>query len=85
MVHTDPHDDSESVLRDVRLVAQKLRLDVHNVAVQRIGGRLYLALDLEVSPALSLGEAHDLATRLEHRLPVHGLLWTKSGFRKAAR
>jgi cation diffusion facilitator family transporter len=68
MVHTEPHDDSESVLQDVRLVAQKLRLDVHNVAVQRIGGHLYLALDLEVSPALSLGEAHELATRLERRL-----------------
>lgn len=68
MVHTDPHDDSESVLQDVRQIARRLRLDVHNVDVQRIGEHLHVALDLEVAPQLSLREAHALATQLEQRL-----------------
>jgi cation diffusion facilitator family transporter len=54
MVHTDPHDDTEGIF--------------HNVAVQRIGGHVQVVYDLEVAPDLSLGEAHDLASRLEHRL-----------------
>lgn len=68
MVHTDPHDDSESVLQDIRLTARRLRLDVHNVDVQRIGKHMRVALDLEVAPDLSLRAAHDLATQLEKRL-----------------
>ena len=68
MVHTDPYDDTEGVLQEVRLLARRLRLDVHNVAVQRIGHHMHVALDLEVKPDLSLAEAHGLATRLESRL-----------------
>ncbi len=68
MVHTDPHDTTENVLEQVRLVAARMRLDVHNIAVQRIGGHVYVALDLEVAPNLSLGDAHELASALERRL-----------------
>jgi cation diffusion facilitator family transporter len=68
MVHTDPHDDSESVLQDVRQIARRMRMDVHNIDVQRVGGHLHVALDLEVQPELSLRAAHNLATQLEKRL-----------------
>jgi cation diffusion facilitator family transporter len=69
IVRTDPHDDVENILRQIRMVASRMHLDVHNVSVQEIGGHVYIALDLEVGPDLSLGEAHDLATKLEERLP----------------
>jgi len=68
MVHTDPHDDVEDVLQEVRLIARRMRLDVHNVSVQKSGERIHIALDLEVKPDLSLGEAHALASNLEKRL-----------------
>jgi divalent metal cation (Fe/Co/Zn/Cd) transporter len=56
------------VLEQVRLVARRMALDVHNVAVQDISGHIYVALDLEVAPDLSLGQAHALASGLEARL-----------------
>ena len=68
MVHTDPHDDVENTLEHVRLIAQRQRLEIHNLAVQEISGHKYLALDLEVAPDLSLGRRTRLASNLEARL-----------------
>ncbi len=68
MVHTDPGDETEDVMEQAWLIARRLRLDIHNVAVHRIGGHVYVALDLEVGPQLSLAEAHELASKLEGRL-----------------
>jgi len=66
MVHTVPHDDvAQDILRHVRLIAGRLRLGVHNIEVQQIGEGIYLGLDLEVTPDLTLREAHILASKLE--------------------
>jgi cation diffusion facilitator family transporter len=57
--------DDESLLESVLLIAARRRLAVHHVIVQEIGGRKCVSLDMEVDGRMSLGEAHDHATRLE--------------------
>ncbi|HXW18989.1 MAG TPA: cation transporter dimerization domain-containing protein, partial [Roseiarcus sp.] len=57
--------DDESVLERVLLIAGRRRLPVHHVTIQEIGGRRSVSLDLEVDGRMSLGEAHEIASRLE--------------------
>ncbi|SFJ67933.1 cation diffusion facilitator family transporter [Bosea sp. OK403] len=57
--------DDETALEKVLLIALKLKIPVHHVTVHTIGGRLSVSLDMEVDAKLPLGEAHDIATRLE--------------------
>lgn len=57
--------DDETVLERVLLIALKLRIPVHHVTVHSIGERLSVSLDMEVDARLPLGEAHEVATRLE--------------------
>ncbi|HEY8567125.1 MAG TPA: cation diffusion facilitator family transporter [Beijerinckiaceae bacterium] len=57
--------DDESLLERVLLIAAKRRTPVHHVMVQDVAGRLTLSLDLEVDGRMSLGAAHQRATRLE--------------------
>src|SRR5262249_13211760 len=57
--------DNETVLERVMVIARNLALAVHHVTVHAIEGRLAVALDLEVDGELSLGAAHEIASRLE--------------------
>lgn len=57
--------DDETALERVLLIALKLKIPVHHVTVHTIGGRLSVSLDMEVEAGLPLGEAHEIATRLE--------------------
>ena len=57
--------NSESVTERVMVIARNMALAVHHVTVHAIEGSLAISLDLEVDGALSLGEAHAIATRLE--------------------
>lgn len=57
--------DDETSLERVLLIALKLKIPVHHVSVHMIGGRLSVSLDMEVDSRMPLGEAHDMATRLE--------------------
>jgi cation diffusion facilitator family transporter len=57
--------DDESLLERVQLIATRLRLAVHHIAIQEVEGRKCVSLDMEVEGRMSLGEAHELATRLE--------------------
>jgi len=57
--------DNESVLERVMVIARNLALAVHHVTVHAIEGRLAISLDLEVDGGLSLGAAHEIASRLE--------------------
>jgi cation diffusion facilitator family transporter len=57
--------DDESVLERVMVIARNRALAVHHVTVHAIEGRLAVSLDLEVDGALSLGEAHEIASGLE--------------------
>ncbi|HEX4043044.1 MAG TPA: cation diffusion facilitator family transporter [Xanthobacteraceae bacterium] len=57
--------DDETVRERVMVIARDLGLAIHHVAVQTIAGRLSVSADLEVEGAQPLGEAHDVASRLE--------------------
>lgn len=57
--------DDETALERVLLIALKLRIPVHHVTVHSIGDKLSVSLDMEVDADLPLGEAHEIATRLE--------------------
>ena len=57
--------DDESLLERVQLIATRLRLAVHHITIQEVDGRKCVSLDIEVDGRMSLGEAHELATRLE--------------------
>jgi cation diffusion facilitator family transporter len=57
--------DEETVLERVLLIGAKQRLPVHHVVVQEVEGRRLVSADVEVDGRLSLGEAHELASRLE--------------------
>jgi cation diffusion facilitator family transporter len=57
--------DNESVLERVLLIAGRRRLPVHHVIIQEINGRYSITLDMEIDGRMSLGEAHEVATRFE--------------------
>jgi cation diffusion facilitator family transporter len=57
--------DDETILERVLLIAARRRTPVHHVTIQDIEGRKSVALDLEVDGAMSLGDAHRLASQLE--------------------
>jgi cation diffusion facilitator family transporter len=57
--------DDETVLERVLLIAARRRVPVHHITIQDIEGRKSVALDLEVERAMSLGDAHRLASELE--------------------
>ena len=57
--------DDESVLERVLLIAARRRQFVHHVTIQRLVERIVVSLDLEVDGQMALGQAHDVASRLE--------------------
>ncbi|PZO03868.1 MAG: cation transporter [Hyphomicrobiales bacterium] len=57
--------DDETALERVLLIALKLKIPVHHVTVHTIGQRLSVSLDMEVEASLPLGQAHEIASRLE--------------------
>ena len=57
--------DDETILERVLVIAARRGLPVHHVTIQDIEGRKTVALDLEVDGAMSLGDAHRLASGLE--------------------
>lgn len=57
--------DSETVLERVLLISAVQRLPVHHVTVQKLGEKISISMDIEVDRRMSLGAAHERATRLE--------------------
>jgi cation diffusion facilitator family transporter len=57
--------DEETVFERVMLIAQRQGAAIHHVTVQSLEGRKAVSFDLEVPGALPLGEAHEIASRLE--------------------
>jgi cation diffusion facilitator family transporter len=57
--------DDESLLERVQLIATRLRLAVHHITIQEVEGQKCVSLDIEVDGRMSLGDAHEFATRLE--------------------
>jgi cation diffusion facilitator family transporter len=57
--------DNETILERVLVTAARRGLPVHHVTIQDIEARKTVALDLEVDGAMTLGDAHRLASELE--------------------
>jgi cation diffusion facilitator family transporter len=57
--------NDETILERVLVIAARRGLPVHHVTIQDIEGRKTVALDLEVDAAMTLGDAHRLASELE--------------------
>jgi divalent metal cation (Fe/Co/Zn/Cd) transporter len=60
--------DSETMHERVMVIARNQAVAVHHVTVHDIRGRLSVSLDLEVDRKLPLGQAHEIADRLEAAL-----------------
>jgi cation diffusion facilitator family transporter len=60
--------DDETVLERVLITAARLRVPVHHVTVQNLSQRMSVSFDVEVDARLSLGRAHEIASRVEHAI-----------------
>ena len=58
----------ESLFDKIRAVATRNNLNVHDISVQDIEGRLHVEQHVELDERLSLKEAHDRVTRLESEM-----------------
>ncbi len=66
VVHTVPRQSStESIFDQVRAVAGRNNVGVHEVSVQSIGGKLRVEQHVELNEALTLVEAHNFVTAME--------------------
>jgi cation diffusion facilitator family transporter len=65
-IHSIPRASGrENIFDRVRAVATRNNLNVHDVSVQNLQGRLHVEQHLELDERLSLKDAHDHVTRLE--------------------
>jgi cation diffusion facilitator family transporter len=58
----------ENVFDRIRDVASRNNLNVHEVSVQQVGGRLHVEQHLELDERMSLKDAHDEVTQLESQI-----------------
>ena len=66
VVHSIPRATGrENIFDRIRAVATRSNLNVHDVSVQDLGGRLHVEQHLELDENLLLMQAHDVVTRLE--------------------
>lgn len=56
---------SENIFDRIRAVATHRNLNVHDISVQEIGGRLHVEQHVELDERMTLKEAHDQVTELE--------------------
>ena len=69
VVHSIPRAlNTENIFDRVRAVATRHNLNVHDVSVQDLGGRLHVEQHLELDENLSLKDAHDRVTVLESEI-----------------
>lgn len=57
--------DDETAVERVMVIARNRALAIHHVTVHTVGGRLLVAVDLEVNGRLTLKAAHDIADAFE--------------------
>ncbi|HEY7386587.1 MAG TPA: cation-efflux pump [Beijerinckiaceae bacterium] len=60
--------DDETIMERVLLTAARLRVPIHHVTVQKLSRRMSVSFDVEVDARLSLGRAHEIASRVEHAI-----------------
>src|SRR5215813_14438091 len=69
VVHSTPRAvNTENIFDRVRAVATRRNLNVHDVSVQDLGGRLHVEQHLELDERLSLKSAHDQVSMLESEI-----------------
>ncbi len=69
MVRSIPRAAGEENLFDrIRGVASRQNLNVHDVSVQDLGGRLHVEQHLELDERMSLKDAHEVVSRLEEQI-----------------
>src|SRR5256714_128989 len=69
MVHSVPRARrSENIFDRIRAVAARHNLNVHDVSVQDLDGRIHVEQHLELDEQLSMKHAHDEVTRLENEM-----------------
>lgn len=68
VVHTFPVAESEGVLERVQAIAAQGHFAIHNVTTHWTAKGMWIDLDMEVDPNITLVRAHALATDLESRL-----------------
>jgi divalent metal cation (Fe/Co/Zn/Cd) transporter len=60
--------DDETLLELIQLIASRRHLFVHHLAVQNVGERKSVTLDLEVDGRMTLAAAHEIASQLEEAI-----------------
>lgn len=68
VVHTFPTTEQQGILERIQTIAARGRFSIHNITTHWTGRGMWIDLDLEVDPSLTLERAHALATDLESRL-----------------
>jgi cation diffusion facilitator family transporter len=74
IVHTIPTAERGGVLEQIQAVAAREHVSVHHVTTHWTERGMWIDLDLEVDPRLSLEHAHELATKLETKLRAELIL-----------
>jgi cation diffusion facilitator family transporter len=75
-VHVEPTgfapeaDEQEAIARQLRQLAERMGIAVHDVWVYEVKGRYYAEVHTEINAALSLHEAHEMVSSLEDRAQV---------------
>ena len=65
-VTTEPRAlDNETLTERIMVIARNQGCAVHHVTIHHLGEKLAVSIDLEVDRAMALGEAHEIASRLE--------------------
>jgi cation diffusion facilitator family transporter len=60
--------DNESIRERIMVIARNSALAIHHVTVHDLGGKLTVAIDLEVDGDMALTQAHDIAHDLERHI-----------------
>lgn len=69
LIHLEPMEDQAEKIQDkVRLIANELKVSVHDINTLRIGTKIQVYFDLEMDKNLSFMEAHEVASRLENQI-----------------
>jgi divalent metal cation (Fe/Co/Zn/Cd) transporter len=68
VVHAFPVAESEGVLERVQAIAAQGHFAIHNITTHWTAKGMWIDLDMEVDPDITLERAHALATDLESRL-----------------
>ena len=69
VIHTVPRSTlAESIFDQIRAVASRNNVTLHDISVQSIGGRLRVEQHIEVNENLSLQQAHSFVRRIEDEI-----------------